>query len=73
MFFDEFIVGMDVYVWVLVWELIDVLCCDGVIVVLIMYYFKEVEEFVDWLVIIDYGVMVVVGILVELMCSGVKD
>lgn len=55
LFLDEFIVGVDVELCKEMWEVVDILCKSGVIVILIIYYIEEVEVMVDCVVVIDKG------------------
>lgn len=69
LFFDEFMVGVDVELCCDMWKFVDLLCESGVMILLIMYYIEEVEEMVDWIGIIFGGEFVFVEEKCELMCK----
>lgn len=60
---DEFMVGFDVMVCCEFWFCICVLVVNGMLVLLIIYYFEEVDVLFDCIVVLVKGWVVVEGVL----------
>lgn len=59
MIFDELIVSLLVMEVEWLFELVDVLCCDGVVILLVLYWFGDLCCIVDCVVIVCDGWIVV--------------
>lgn len=73
--FDELIIGVDLLLCNQFWELIGCICvgCEGMSVLVVIVYMEEVECF-DWLVVMDDGKVLVIGMLQELCeCIGMQS
>lgn len=62
--FDELVVGMNGIEIVELCELIDGICYDGMIILFIEYDVKLVMGLCDWVVVFDYGVLIIEDVLV---------
>lgn len=70
-FFDELIIGFDIWSCCVLWDIICMFVDMGMIVFFMIQYLEEVDQFVDCIVVLYDGRIVVMGMLVELkVCVG---
>lgn len=65
--FDELMVMLSVYESVMLFECIDVLCCEGVVIVYIFYCLDELVCIVDCIVVLCDGKLVIDVLVVMVM------